>query len=162
MKKMSISANHEALLIQAKILLHKIRTKPLLSTNEYHHLHTSDNNIEKFSYDTLFQWVRSTRNSIERYFLLQNNFEHLQEKYGTRLQQQYKQTFIEVVRIHPYYNFTYDQDLQLVRNIISESKHEESGKTILFHQIDIYIYIEYTVIMIRDKNLRYILEARGQ
>ena len=162
MKKMSISANHEALLIQAKILLHKICTKPLLSTNEYRHLHTSDNNIEKFSYDTLFQWVRSTRNSIERYFLLQNNFWKSPRKIW--------HTPTTTIQTNFHWGGKNPPILQFhlwSRNSISPKYNFgkqiwRKRKNYLFHQIHIYIYIEYTVIMLWDKNSRYILETRGQ
>ena len=68
-KKRRVSAEHETLLNRAKILLNDIRQRPIISSQDYHHLHTSDENIEKYSYDALVQWIRSITISIERHFL---------------------------------------------------------------------------------------------
>ena len=59
-------------LFRQKKLSHEIRNKSILATDDYNNLHKSDENIEKYSYDSLVQWVRSVKNFIERPFLLRN------------------------------------------------------------------------------------------
>ena len=45
-KKRRVSAEHETLLNRAKILLNDIRQRPIISSQDFYHLHTSDENIE--------------------------------------------------------------------------------------------------------------------
>ena len=72
MKKIRLSPEHEIILNKAKNLLNKIRTKSIVSSYDYNNLHTSNNSIETYTYDTLVQLVRSVEIATERHFLSQN------------------------------------------------------------------------------------------
>ena len=75
--KKRVSAKYDKLLANTKVILHEIRLGPLITPNDYHQLHMSNQDIEKLLYDTLGQWVRSTRNAIEKKFSTEQNIEYL-------------------------------------------------------------------------------------